>query len=79
MLVGRGSTKRSGSNSRQQQITHTKTRVGGGGGMCFSHQKQRFIYSSALPGKCDRFHEEHSGFNVLFKCIQQKVEAFRIY
>lgn len=81
MLVGRGSTKRSGSNSRQQQITHTKTSVGvrGWGCVCFSHQKQCFIYSSALPGKCDRFHKEHSGFNVLFKCIQQKVEAFRIY
>lgn len=71
---------------RDQDLTqgnsksHTQKREWGvGGGMCFSHQKQRFIYSSALPGKCDRFHEEHSGFNVLFKCIQQKVEAFRIY
>lgn len=70
---------------RDQDLTqgnsksHTQKREWGVGGMCFSHQKQRFIYSSALPGKCDRFHEEHSGFNVLFKCIQQKVEAFRIY
>lgn len=74
MLVGRGSTKRSGSNSRQRQITQKEEK----GGVC-SHQRRCFIYSSALPGKCDRYHEEHWGFNVLFKCIQQKVEAFRIY
>lgn len=48
MLVGRGSTKRSGSNSRQQQITHTKTRVGGGGGGCVSVTKSSVLFIHLL-------------------------------
>lgn len=62
-------SKRSGSNSRQQQITHKD------GGVSVT-TGAAFIYSSALPGKCGVRREKNSGFNVLFKCIKPKVEPF---
>lgn len=76
MLVGRGSTKRSGSNSRQQQITQKKRKGGGGGGGLATQSGALFIHLLYL-GKSDRFHKEQCGFNVLFKCIQQKRGAFK--
>ena len=73
MLVGRGSTKRSGSNSRQQQITQRK-----GGGVSATNSAALFIHLLYLGNVTDST-RSISGFNVLFKCIQQKVEASRIY
>ena len=71
-LLGEGPPKRSGSNSRQQQITQRRrgSVPATDGGALFIHLP--------LPGKCDGFHEENTDFNVLVKCIQPKLEAFRI-
>lgn len=60
-LVGRRSTKRWGltqGNSKSHKREHVCVK----GGFI---QKQSFIYSSALPGKCDRLHEEGCDSNVV--------------